>query len=95
MKIKKEFQIENLLNYGFVKTDKEEAKENEDYYLMASDYCFEIGHARRGQFYYLLVSDASRYIIVYATEPDGSGGSILLPDVLIKMALDGVFEPII
>lgn len=90
MKVKEELNLEVLLNYGFEKINKEEETENEEYTLASYDYKFEIGHARRGQFYYLLVREETRNIIIYATEPDGSGGSVICPDVLIKLSVDGI-----
>jgi len=90
MKVKEELDLEVLLDYGFIKIDKEEEKENEQYTIASYDYKFEIGHARRGQFYYLLISEKTKDIIIYSTEPDGSGGSVICPDVLVKLSLDGV-----
>jgi hypothetical protein len=90
MKVKEELNLEVLLNYGFTKIDKEEETENEQYTIALYDYKFEIGYARRGQFYYLLVGEKTRDIIIYATKPDGGGGSVMCPDVLIKLSIDGV-----
>ena len=90
MKVKEELNLKVLLNYGFTKIDKEEETENEEYIIASYDYKFEIGHARRGQFYYLLVREKTRDIIIYATESDGSDGSVMCPDVLIKLSVDGV-----
>jgi hypothetical protein len=91
MKLKNDFNLEKLLDYGFSKIDKQEMMDDDNWTLSVYDYLFEIGHARRGQFYYLLVSEETRTITLYASEPDGSGGTIYAPDVLIKMSLDGVF----
>lgn len=93
MKVKEELNLEVLLNYGFEKIDKKEEEENEEYTISSYDYKFEIGHARRGQFYYLLASESPRSMIIYATEPDGSGGSVGCPDVLIRLVEDGVVSP--
>ena len=90
MKVKEELNLEVLLNYGFTKIDKEEELENEEYTISSYDYKFEIGHARRCQFYYLLVGEKTRDVIIYATEPDGSGGTVICPEVLIKLSVDGV-----
>jgi len=90
MKVKEELNLEVLLNYGFTKIDKEEELENEEYTISSYDYKFEIGHARRGQFYYLLVGEKTRDVIIYATEPDGSGGSVICPDVLVELSVEGV-----
>jgi hypothetical protein len=90
MKVKEELNLEVLLNYGFTKIDKDEETENERYTLASFDYKFEIGHARRGQFYYLLVGEKEREIIIYSTEPDGGGGCVICPDLLIQLYVDGV-----
>lgn len=90
MKIKEELNLDVLLNYGFIKIDKEQAKYDELWTISNYEYLFEIGHARRGQFYYLLVSEKTRDIFIYASDPDGSCGKVLCPDVLIKLSVDGV-----
>ena len=90
MKVKEDLSLEILLNYGFEKIDKEEEEENEDDTLSSYDYKFKIGHARRGQVYYLLASDKLRTMDIYASEPDGSGGCVGCPDVLIKLVQDGI-----
>jgi hypothetical protein len=90
MKIKEELNLEVLFNYGFTKINKEEEKENEQHAIARYEFKFEIGHAIRGQFYYLLVSEKERNIIIYASNPDGSGGSVACPDVLIKLYIDGI-----
>jgi len=51
----------------------------EDDYL-----AYEIAHARRGQFYYLLCNIETLEISVLATTPDGSGCEVLMPDILIQ-----------
>ena len=90
MKVKEELNLDILLNYGFTKIDKEEELENEEYTISSYDYIFEIGHARRGQFYYLLVGEKTRDVVIYATKPDGSGGKVICPDVLVKLSVDGI-----
>jgi hypothetical protein len=90
MKVKEELNLEVLLNYGFTKIDKEEETENERYTIASYDYKFEIGHATRGQFYYLLVGEKTRDVIIYASKPDGSGGCVICPAVLIELYVDGV-----
>ena len=90
MKLKDGLWIGVLLDYGFVEVDKEEDEDDESPYMVDYDYKFEIGHSRRGQFYYLLVKESTRKIIIYATKPDGSGGVIGCPDVLVKLISDGV-----
>lgn len=90
MKVKEELNLEVLLDYGFTKVNKEEENENEQYAISSYDYKFEIGYSRRGQFYYLLVGENTRDLIIYATEPDGNGGSVMCPDILIKLFYDGI-----
>ena len=90
MKIKAELNLEVLEKYGFELYDNEEV--SECFYVDGYAYC--IGHSRRGQHYYLLVDSNSREISIYASEPDGSGGSINCPDILLKMFLDGIIENI-
>lgn len=85
MKVDKDYNLEGLLAYGFEKIDRKEEEENENYNVSYYDYKFNIGHARRGQFYYLLISESQRTVLLYASEPDGSGTSIEAPDVLIEL----------
>ena len=84
MKIKEDFDINLLKNYGFHKP----IDYKEDYTISNSDYILYLGHSRRGQFYYLLVKDKDLYI--YSSKPDGDGGKLLLPDVLLKLFNDGI-----
>ena len=90
MKVKKDIDLTILLDYGFQKIDKEDEKENENWTIASYDYAYNIGHSRRGQFYYLLVDEATRAIDIYASKPDGSGTSIRLPDVLIRLITDNI-----
>ena len=48
-----------------------------------------LGHARRGQHYYLLCHKDSLLISVLASKPDGDGCSIELPNELINAILAG------
>lgn len=93
MKLTPSLSIDILSNYGFEKINKKEEEENENYVLSSFDYKFEIGHARRGQFYYLLASESTRNIIIYASEPDGAGGMIGCPDILINLVIGGIVCP--
>jgi hypothetical protein len=59
--------------------------EDNDLHFYDDDYlAYEISHARRGQFYYLLCNIKTLEISVLATTPDGSGCEVLMPDILIK-----------
>ncbi len=91
MKIKENVALESLLDYGFEAINKEEAEDDGDYTIANYDYKFTIGHSRRGQVYYILIH-GSRTISLFASEPDGSGGTIGCPDILIKLISDGIVE---
>jgi hypothetical protein len=97
MKIKAEIDLNVLSNYLFV-----EVSELDEYYnpfdcqldfLGFADYTwlYEIGHSRRGQCYYLLVTN-ERELVVVASKPDGSGGTVSSPSILKQMILDGLVE---
>jgi len=92
MKIKEGINLETLLEYGFEKVDRGEAEENEDWTIAGYDYLYNIGHARRGQFYYLLVDENTRIIDIYASKPDGSGTSIGLPDILVTLISNNIIN---
>ena len=80
---------EELLNYGFVEVGEEERKELQDDFDDRGycDFYFCMGHARRGQFYYLMITGDN--VSVYASQPDGSGCSIGLHDIVMVMVQDG------
>jgi len=63
--------------------------DNQDEKLSFYEYVFEVGHARRGQFYYILIDD-DRKIYIWASEPDGDGSAILMPDILVRLIKDEV-----
>ena len=54
-------------------------------YYFDNVYVYEIGHSRRGQFYYFLFDINTKNFSVIASEPDGSGGAVELPDILIDL----------
>lgn len=81
---------EELIEYGFVVVEGEHKSELENEFDNRAycDYYFSMGHARRGQFYYLLIgSDGT--VSVFASKPDGSGCSINMHDILLQMINDG------
>lgn len=90
MVVSAEYDLEILLDYGFEKIDKEEELECENYTLSNFNYKFNVGHSRRGQYYYLLVKESDRIVYVFATEPDGSGGIVYCPNVLKKLIIEGI-----
>lgn len=87
----------NLLatKYGFLEW-KEEMKEDfsEDAVgmLQCFDFVFQHEYSRRGQCYFLLANKEFRSLSIYASEPDGSGGSVSVPTILKQMVLDNIFE---
>lgn len=89
MKIREDLDLENLRKYGF-KTIKEMRQNSElpEIFEYNNDdtWVYEIGHSRRGQYYYLLIIDKEIYI--EASKPDGDGCFVLLPDILLKMFED-------
>jgi len=46
---------------------------------------YEIGHSRKGQHYYILCNKDTLQLSILATNPDGCGSDIALPDILIEM----------
>lgn len=89
MRLKDDFNLTVLEEYGFRKIDKEQAERNDEFLLACYEYQFEMGCSRRGQSYHLVVSKEKTFH-VFATEPDGSGDAVPMPDILIDMALDGI-----
>lgn len=90
MKVNENYKIENLTDYGFEKIDKKYEEKNEQYTISYFDYKYNIGHARRGQFYYILVG-SNREISIYASEPDGSGTCVDAPNILIELIKKDIF----
>ena len=88
MKIKQSVTFEQLINFGFaIETD-------EDDWEINCKWCYNLGHSRRGQFYYYIIKDIDndRELLVYASKPDGDGTHIALGDVIIKMYEEGLIE---
>lgn len=95
MKIK-ESEINRLVpEFGFVYGV---VTEIEDVYspfeCLARDHShyYEIGHSRRGQRYFLLVSKDTRELFIYASRPDGSGCEVLFPDIVKELMWGGIIE---
>ena len=85
MRLRDGITEEEVLQY-FSKVDKEYEESNDEYTLSCYNYSLELGHSRRGQHYYLLVrSLVEPKVLIYASEPDGSGGSLELSDTLFKL----------
>lgn len=54
-------------------------------------YIYYIGHSRRGQLYYIIIFNDGK-VMLEATKPDGDGGMIDFPDVIIKLYKDNLIE---
>ena len=89
MRLRREFYKESVLaKFGFVFE-----KEKLDWAgLLLGRYVCEIGHSRRGQFYYLTIHPETFEIYVYANEADGQGTHIMIGDVLFRMIEKGMVE---
>ena len=92
MKIKKDFDLSKLLDFGFKVIDKEYEEECEHYEMSEYDYKFDLGYARRGQNYWLLVNANSRNMSIIATKPDGDGCGIPVKDIFIVLIENDVVE---
>ncbi len=60
-----------------------------DLYYYDDCLAYNMGHSRRGQFYYILCDKETLDLTILATSPDGSGCDCDLPDVLVEMILNG------
>lgn len=106
MKIKDDINLAVLENYGFIICHEKyieeygcEIMENEEYFFSDDDhlsiynfnYKLELEGGRRGQVYYLIISN-DRKLIIDCSEPDGCGSYTIIPDVIVRMYLDGLLE---
>ena len=82
---------EQLENYGFEYREVDLNLSSWEPFELLECWVYEIGHSRRGQYYYL-TTNINQEINVYASRPDGSGTDISLPDVLFEMMKDGVIS---
>lgn len=108
MRLKNPKNYEKLFDYNFktiVREENitEEHLQNEDRIVTIGDdtdllYHYEgylvhnMGHSRRGQYYNLIYSPEYNTFTLYATEPDGTGGSIVLSDIFVRLVADGLVE---
>lgn len=82
MKIKEDLKLEDLVQFGFSKNDDDFKHNNnldEINPLWWATYIYNIGHSRRGQFYYIIVQE-NRNVFLYASKPDGDGGFVPLTE---------------
>jgi len=95
MKIKQS-QLHRLISeFGFVEgvvTQSEDDSSPFEMLSMGHSHYYEIGHSRRGQTYFLLISSETRELFIYASRPDGSGCEILFPDIVKELIKGGMTE---
>ena len=63
--------------------------DDSELYYFENFLVYEIGHSRRGQFYFLLCEIETLEISVLATKPEGSGSKVLMPNQMINWIKDG------
>lgn len=96
------YKVVKTIPPEFLETDEKEEEFIENHYVIEgiSDpffyynnlaYIYPIGHSRRGQFYYILIFNDGE-IMLEATKPDGDGGMIDFPDVIIELYKDNLIE---
>ena len=90
MKVNQEVTSEQLTSYGWGREEITD-KYGDSIYMEDVMFTYNLGHSRRGQFYYYFIMK-DRTIAIYASEPDGSGTWIEDDDVIIKMFSDGLIE---
>jgi len=93
MRVKQEFMDDKteLMKLGF------EYKEiintwGDECYETEGNLVYNLGHSRRGQWYYYIINEDTRELSVFATKPDGDGTDVLLDEVVITMYDLGMFE---
>jgi hypothetical protein len=74
---------DKIKKQNIVVSDRDELYWFDDYLIL------NIGHSRRGQYYYIFCHKKTLELYVYASKPDGSGGVCNLPDILVQMILTG------
>ena len=91
MKIKEGLELSVLEKYGFTKIDKEEADKECNYTKAVCEYEYLIDYSRRGQYYSIFVFiDGS--LSLFASEADGSGGSVAFPNIVFDLIRDNIVE---
>jgi len=72
-----------------IKKENIVVSEYSDLYYFDDYLAYNIGHSRRGQYYYILCEKDTLELSIIATSPDGSGSNCNLPDILVEMILNG------
>ena len=62
------------------------------HYFNEGDYINIIDYSRRGQYYYLLIDSETRIISIGATDADGNGDSVFVPDIFFDLIADDIIE---
>lgn len=99
LKIKDNFPLEKLIDYGF---EDSETSNNVplEYWGYDKDYHFDntyfifIASGRRGQDYYLLADKETRILKIYATSPDGGGTDGELNDTIYDLIKADLVEKV-
>lgn len=84
MKLKEHITHEDLIAAGFEKIDQEEAAGRDDPIAADYEYSLKLGYSRRGQWYFVFIGE-DRVLRLYASAPDGDGGSLELPEKMLDV----------
>lgn len=93
LKIKDNVDLKELEKFGFFSNFEYETDYSEDYEF-ENQMIYEMGHSRRGQFYFILVDKSTLVLSIYATKPDGSGSNIAMSDVIFDLIQAGLVEKV-
>ena len=93
LKLKDNVDLKELEKFDFLHQFPYTTDFSDDYEFDNKMF-YQIGHSRRGQFYYILVDKTSLEISVYATRPDGSGTSIGVGSILFDLIQAGLVEKV-
>lgn len=88
MRLKDAFKLDVLLEYGFAPIDEHTFGEDEGL-IIEDGYALNLGHSRRGQFYYLICNENKQFAI-YASKPDGAGAPLALNTIVIQLIEAGL-----
>ena len=82
VKLEDEFQINHYVAYD----------DYDGLYYHEGCWVFEIGHSRRGQWYFVIINKDTNEVQLLATEPDGSGGIINAGDIFKTLIAGGFID---